>query len=429
MLKILKSCFVIKLFVVSITFGLYSCTYSTKTENKIDYPIDKEEDMTDSNILESLLMPYYSKGKWGFIDTTGQLIIPTSYKSVYGFTEGVAAVKVDSSWGYINKSGQWVIRPDFDSCQPFFGNKAAVMRENQWGFIDGKGDQSIPFQYNHVKPFSEGLAAVSDGNKWGFIDTNNILIINFIYDDVFSGFYNEKAIVIFRGEPFSIDREGKQYPPLKEPLIFSMGLAMKTGSNGKKGYIDVSGNFIIEPSYFIAGKFSEGLASVGVIHEPVGIIDTSGKMVIPPTYMMVGEFNGGMAPAQDYDNMNWGFIDKRGKWVILPEYFNAEDFSGDCAPVSKNEHEWQLINRKGEFVTDIYKDIVAVKSGLSLPGGLPAFGNVKGLIRKDAPLALLVNETEFENLFWALTDDGWIIIDSEDQKVISEPQPRRVAFN
>jgi len=429
MLKLLKFCFPISLLVAAVSFGSYSCTSSAEIDNDTHFSIDSEEDMVDSNILDILLMPFLSNDKWGFIDTTGHLIIPSNYKSVHGFTEGLAAVKVDSLWGFIDKNNQWVIEPEFDSCQPFFGNRAAVMRYGQWGFIDGTGDQSIPFQYNHVKPFCEGLAAVSDGNKWGFIDTSNNTVIDFIYDGVHTGFYYGKANVISGVKLFSVDSMGKQYPPYDEPVIFNAGLSLKTGSNKKKGYVNASGEFVIEPIYVMAGHFSEGLASVSLDHVNFGFIDTSGKMVIPPTYFMVGEFNNGLASAQDYDNMNCGFIDKQGNWVIQPEYFHAEDFSGECAPVSNDQHEWQLINRKGEFVTDIYKDIVSVKIGLSLPGGLPAFGNVKGLIRKDAPLALLVNETEFKNLFWALTNEGWIIIDSYGQKVVSEPQPSRVAFN
>jgi len=429
MLKMLSFRFVVKFSIVSIALGLYSCNSSTKTEAKTNYSINNKEEMNDSITAASLLMPYLFKGEWGFIDTDGQLIIPTNYKSAHGFTEGLAAVKIDSSWGFIDKNNRLVIEPKFDSCQPFFGNRAAVMYEGLWGFINHAGDIRIPLQYEHVKPFCEGFAAVSDGNKWGFIDTSNNIIIDFIYDEVLTGFYSGKANVISGGNLFSIDRKGNKHPYSDNLEIFSDGLAVKTGSNKKKGYVNASGEFVIPPKYFIALKFNEGLAGVGKLHDPVGFIDTSGKIVIQPNYLLVGHFDDGLASAQDYDSRNWGFIDKQGKWMIKPVFWHAGDFSGNCAPVAVKQSEWQLINRKGEFVTDIYKDIVTVKSGLSLPGGLPGFGNVNGLMRKDAPLALLINETEFENLFWALTDEGWIIIRSNGQKVISEPQPDRAAFN
>ena len=57
-------------------------------------------------------------GKWGFIDTSGRMVIQPQFsvplKSVPGFSEGLAAVYVQTDKvGYIDKTGKWVIQPKY----------------------------------------------------------------------------------------------------------------------------------------------------------------------------------------------------------------------------------------------------------------------------------------------------------------------------
>ena len=63
--------------------------------------------------------------KYGFIDTTGKIVIDTIYNGVYYFSEGLAAVNiggqtspyngdiVDGYWGFVDKTGKMVIKPKF----------------------------------------------------------------------------------------------------------------------------------------------------------------------------------------------------------------------------------------------------------------------------------------------------------------------------
>lgn len=49
--------------------------------------------------------------------------------------------------------------------------------------------------------------------------------------------------------------------------------------DGKYGYIDSTGKFVIEPRFNWAGEFSEGLARVGIGGKG-GVIDRTGKVVV-----------------------------------------------------------------------------------------------------------------------------------------------------
>jgi hypothetical protein len=49
--------------------------------------------------------------KWGYIDKTGQMVIPPKFSGALGFTEGLAAVVTGDKWGYIDKTGKYVWAP------------------------------------------------------------------------------------------------------------------------------------------------------------------------------------------------------------------------------------------------------------------------------------------------------------------------------
>lgn len=52
--------------------------------------------------------------------------------------------------------------------------------------------------------------------------------------------------------------------------------------NGKHGYIDKTGKYVINPQFDLAGEFSEGLSGVK-IGDKWGFIDKIGKYVWNPT--------------------------------------------------------------------------------------------------------------------------------------------------
>jgi hypothetical protein len=49
----------------------------------------------------------------------GKTVIPCQFNFASGFSEGLAAVKINSTWGYINKLGTVVIPAQFDQVSIF----------------------------------------------------------------------------------------------------------------------------------------------------------------------------------------------------------------------------------------------------------------------------------------------------------------------
>lgn len=126
----------------------------------------------------------------------------------------------------------------------------------KYGYMSITGDIVIEPQFKYANVFSEGLASVSDGKKYGFIDTTGKLVIPMKYDmlgesksemsdDVYLSAYDDRRTV--NTGDFGA-------------IFFSQGLC-SVNENGKYGFIDKTGNFVIPPQFDAPANFYEDVAT------------------------------------------------------------------------------------------------------------------------------------------------------------------------
>lgn len=224
----------------------------------------------------------------------------------------------------------------------------------KYGFINKEGKEVIAPKFSWVGEFSEGLApAMADDGKIGFIDRTGAFVIGPVFDDFIKGFKQGQAQVMRGEDVISIDKTGKQVgPDLENVTTDETHEGMTAAKQGEQwGYLDAKGNWVIKPTYTMAGPFSEGLASVSLDGEKFGYIDKTGKIVIEAKFGYADQFSEGKA-AVSVDGRT-GFIDKKGAYVITPAFDYADDFNGGLAPVqTENEgtYTYGVINEKGSYV-------------------------------------------------------------------------------
>lgn len=215
----------------------------------------------------------------GYINKTGEYVIDLKFDYAYDFSEGLAAVEVDELYGYIDINGDFVIEPQFGYARPFSEGFARVRvgdsNDSLDRFINKKGQFIADFNFDYARSFSEGLAAVEIDNKWGFINTNGDIIIEPQFLDV-DDFHEGLAFVEngnngklgYRRQYFSgfINKEGEYVfkVSLQHAAPFKEGMNNFMNDDYLYGYMDTSGKVVIEPKYFMAGPFYEGLALVRV---------------------------------------------------------------------------------------------------------------------------------------------------------------------
>lgn len=79
-------------------------------------------------------------GKWGFVDTDGELRIDYTYKDAGSFQNGFAPVCMDGKWGYIDEEGNLVIEAEFMEATHFSSEGTAAVKvleqgEEKWRLI------------------------------------------------------------------------------------------------------------------------------------------------------------------------------------------------------------------------------------------------------------------------------------------------------
>ena len=283
-------------------------------------------------------------GGCGFIDQTGKIIIPTEFKQATRFSDGLAAVRVADKIGYIDKTGKIVINPQYSFSGDFelytFSEGLAVVRlDDKLGFIDKTGKMAVPAQFDDVSPFFDGLAAASLNKKAGFIDRNGKFVINAQFDGA-EPFVNGLAAVKVGGKFGYIDKTGKIVisPQFDKAFPFSAeGLALVINDE-KIGFINRSGTYAISPQFVLSGwffplpwefaffvtneigrvSFSDGLAPVkNKTDGKFGYVNSTGNIVIDYQFNEALPFYKGLAyvSRKQSSEEERGWIDKQGKFV------------------------------------------------------------------------------------------------------------------
>lgn len=243
-----------------------------------------------------------------------------------------------------------------------------------WGFIDREGNPITPMVFDWAGDFRQGLGLAESDGAMGYIDMT--------FKDT-----GKWAI-----SPRFELRDANDL----SAFGFFDGRARVRNDDGLWGYIDTSGQWVIEPRFpevprdypgLPSGNFSDGLAwfqevemnQRNVLDEndelvrdsedelvkesyarrSFGFIDRKGKVVIKPRYEMVNDFGEGLAAVRIKSHDEWGFIDKDDSRVIPPKYDMVGLFSEGLCAVGMIMKEggvgverWGYIDPKGKDVIE-----------------------------------------------------------------------------
>ncbi|MBC9914909.1 WG repeat-containing protein [Chitinophaga varians] len=258
-----------------------------------------DKDIRDIGLFtEGLAWALTSGGNYGYMDTTGKMVIRPQFKEVGIFHEGLAIVGQSLNgnirYGYVNREGRMVIPCQYEDAHDFSCGRAAVNKKGVWEYIDRQGKTAL-------------------GPAFVRIDT--------IIDKTYNGAYNQ---IKPRPLPF---RNGRL--PVRKGKLY--------------GYVDTSGHWVIPPEYVWAREFSDGVAVVSGLEKvrdslpdndelaqlynklPAGepeytshVIDSTGKLLFTTAAKGLEEFVDGAALF--YQEEKWGLMDKKGNILIKPTF-------------------------------------------------------------------------------------------------------------
>jgi hypothetical protein len=145
----------------------------------------------------------YINGSYGFMDTTGKIVIAPKYKKVGDFINGVSRTPL----GYIDKTGVEIISTNELGAGDFYNGFAITYPTDYvrgYGFINRAGKKIIKstdeLYFENAKNFAENrLAPVQIDGKWAFINAKGEIVIDPIFDQANSFVGNLAKVEITNG--------------------------------------------------------------------------------------------------------------------------------------------------------------------------------------------------------------------------------------
>lgn len=290
----------------------------------------------------------------GFVDQTGNIVIPLQYFEVGSFSDGLAAVSAKdedgfSKWGFIDKTGKMVIPARYEVVNDFSEGVAPVSNGEYWEYIDKTGKTAIPMQFDFARSFNNGIAFVEKDGHEAIIDRTGKFILPIEYGE--TSFISNDGMFTCRkdGQWWIKNTAGTVSIPLGTKYSSVGGFNNETGLAHVTigyipnpltfGWIDKTGEIAI-PTIYTASMygFTNGLAAVKRGNDGWGYIDKTGKTVIPFGYKDAGTFIDGLAyVAVETDaGLKYGYIDTTGKIVVPTEYDEANFMHNSTAVVKKD---------------------------------------------------------------------------------------------
>lgn len=187
--------------------------------------------------------------KTGYLDRSGDFVIPAKFDEGWGFRGDRAVVGVGGRYGVIDAAGRWIAEPQFDRTEPYYSEGYLSVEANAgWGFLNRDGELAIRPIYAGARHFCEGLAAVEMEGRWGFINAGGDFVVEPQFLKV-RCFGRERAPVFIDGAWGFIDPTGQMVipPQFDEVQGWSKQGNLVAVLDGQQREIDLDGNFVDEP--------------------------------------------------------------------------------------------------------------------------------------------------------------------------------------
>jgi|GEM_PF-5271519 len=114
---------------------------------------------------QNYLTPKEKRGKWGYADKRGDMVIPYQFEQAGHFSYSAACVKLNGKYGLIDKSGQFLARPSYDTLASR-ANMVAYLEGGLLGLMDTLGQRVTEPSFQKVESGIKDTLNVKRDGKW-----------------------------------------------------------------------------------------------------------------------------------------------------------------------------------------------------------------------------------------------------------------------
>ncbi len=293
-------------------------------------------------LAQDLKLSVNEKGKVGYTDAQGTIVIKQTYDAGTAFQNGFAKVKKGKKFGFINTAGNVVLPIKYDDLQEWGNGLYLATAGKVKSLVKSDGTTVLDKKLSHISKLNTyGRAWIAMGGKaaksgqstfiakckYGIINADGKELVTPTYKGIFE---------------FSLKWDNAQSAcgPCTIPYTYQMSTNDTLKTDCK--YLIVSDNPLLS--------------------QDGGLIDgnTGAEIIKQNSYSLITAPYGGMARYYCWGNNSTvcGFFDLENKKDIKLKTYNMDvnaitfmthgNFTGDIAPV--NGETWSFVNRQGETV-------------------------------------------------------------------------------
>jgi hypothetical protein len=290
---------------------------------------------------------------WSLISADGEKVIKANISStINNLTPGIFWFEEGGKYGVIDTQGNVIQPPRYDEIYSPDGREFIIyVIGGKNGLMNAKGEPVTETLYDEIDAKSSyagygGLImAKRDSENW-LINSRAGTQEKVSYSKLRAGGENDAYRIV-------------------------------ADEHGKLGLIDAKGKLVIPVQYVQLGQISEGLVSFGEDYgSPCGYLDVQGKVVLAAKYSDCTPFGKKGALVQEENNAQtgeagqYGLLDRQGAWVIAPKYTKAYEAGvgsgwGQYIPGITAISVGDIFNpRQGLFDTDKGEEILTPEYAL-----------------------------------------------------------------
>lgn len=179
-------------------------------------------------------------GKYGYIDSNGDILIPIEYDAIGIFIEDKALVKKNDKIGILNKNGEKVLPLKYTEI--YIGeNNNFILKEEDGQYISYDLKEKIILNIDKIYKINEKMVAFSEKNKFGIMNYKGEIIIPNTFDEIST--FIDRLFIGAKDSKYSL------YNLKNEKISKDYDFIEQIGNNEYKGGNNDNGNYAFLSEY------------------------------------------------------------------------------------------------------------------------------------------------------------------------------------
>lgn len=305
------------------------------------------------------------KGKWGIIDSLGQLILPLEYDeidyvSAYGSDYELLSLKKNGRIAVMSAKTREKTKPCYLTIYKaiqsiledgkFKNVYVAQSLDNKYGCIDDQLNIKIPFEYSDIRPIQPFIIATRD-SSYGLLNWQNEIVVEFVNDHIYYCQFDDLYIISGKDKAYIMDAEGNillsnKYESI-QPVVAQKRFIVRI--DDKVGVAMLNGDCVIPCEYdSISSWWEYGPSAHYVVKdEKVGIIDYNGEILLPTDYDSLDFATKDVVIVTK--NSKYGVVDINNRLVLPFEYDDIKYDSEEWCTMGYEYIRFIYVCKNGKF--------------------------------------------------------------------------------